>query len=59
MKPKNFPARKVIRQLKAQAEDLNNEHSQGLIEGAMSIRTKKIRVKKTVSGRSLIIGIKK
>ena len=47
MKPKNFPARKVIRQLKAQGEDLNSERSQGLIEGAMSIRTKKFRVKKT------------
>ena len=41
MKSKNL-VRKVIHQLKAQGEDLNSERSQGLIEGAMSIRTKKI-----------------
>ena len=43
MKPKNFPARKLIRQLKAQKKDINSDESKSLIEEARRIRTKKNR----------------
>jgi len=42
MKPKNFPARKLARQLKAQKQ----EDRVMLIEHARTIRTKKNREKK-------------
>jgi len=43
MKQKNFPAKKLARQLKAQGKDLNSEESKRLIEQARSLRTKKYR----------------
>ncbi len=45
MKPKNFPARKLKRQLVAQGKDLNSKESIQLLEEARGIRTKKHRGK--------------
>ena len=41
MKPQNFPARKLKRQLVAKGEDINSEKNQLLIAQARLIRTKK------------------
>ena len=41
MKPKNFPARKLARQLKAKGEDLRNYQKELAV--AREIRTKKNR----------------
>jgi hypothetical protein len=46
MKPKNFPARKLARQLKAQGIDLNSEKAKALLAEARGVRTKKRRTKK-------------
>ena len=43
MKPRNFPARKLKRQLKAQGKDINSNESKTLIELARNVRTKKHR----------------
>lgn len=43
MKPKNFPARKLARQLKAQGKDINKPKYRSLIKEARRIRTKKNR----------------
>ena len=41
MKPKNFPARKLVRQLEAKGEDLSKHEK--AIEAARNKRTKKQR----------------
>ena len=43
MKPKNFPARKVARQLKAQGIDIESHDAKSQISNARGIRTKKTR----------------
>ena len=43
MKVKNFPARKLLRQLKVQGKDINSEKCQRLLEQARQTRTKKNR----------------
>ncbi len=43
MKPKNFPARKLKRQLKAQGVDLNSKEAVRLLQVAREKRTKKYR----------------
>lgn len=43
MKPKNFPARKMLRQMIAQNIDPNTPESQAKLEAARAIRTKKYR----------------
>jgi hypothetical protein len=43
MKVKNFPARKLKRQLRAQGKDLKNEESKLMLRQAREIRTKKNR----------------
>lgn len=44
MKPKNFPKRKLLRQMKAQGADIHSSESQKLLAEAREIRTKKRRV---------------
>ena len=46
MKPKNFPARKLRRQLIARGIDPNSERSILVLDIARGIRTKKYRGKK-------------
>lgn len=46
MKPKNFPARKLRRQLRAQGIDLNSEEAKQKLAEARGVRTKKNRGKK-------------
>ncbi len=43
MKPKNFPARKLRRQLVAQSKDPFTEADEIALDHARSIRTKKVR----------------
>ena len=43
MKQKNFPARKLLRQLKADKVDINSIEAQRLLEDARKIKTKKDR----------------
>ena len=43
MRPKNFPARKLRRQLKVKGIDLNSEKSKTLLSQAREVRTKKKR----------------
>ncbi len=43
MKPKNFPARKLARQLKAKGIDLNSKEAIRLLKIAREKRTKKYR----------------
>ena len=45
MKPKNFPARKLQKQLVAKKEDLNSDNNKRLLENAREERTKKDRKK--------------
>ncbi len=44
MKQKNFPARKLKRQLVAKGEDINSEKNVKLLDQARNVRTKKVRV---------------
>ena len=46
MKPKNFPARKLQRQLLATGQDITLEENIKLLERARDIRTKKDRSKR-------------
>lgn len=43
MKTKNFPMKKLMRQLRARGEDINSKKNQRLLEEARDIRTKKDR----------------
>lgn len=43
MKPMNFPARKLARQLKAQGKAVDTPESKTLLEDARTVRTKKSR----------------
>lgn len=43
MKPKNFPMRKLLRQLKAKGKDLDSLESQRQLKDARDVRTKKYR----------------
>lgn len=43
MKPKNFPARKLFRQMRAQGIDPTSQESAKLLEQARAVRTKKRR----------------
>jgi hypothetical protein len=45
MKPKNFPARKLQRQLIAKKENLDSDNNKRLLENARETRTKKDRRK--------------
>ena len=45
MKPKNFPARKLLRKFRANGIDPNSEESQIQLEEARAIKTKKDRTK--------------
>ena len=44
MKPKNFPARKLLRKLRAEGK-LNTPEAKALLEEARGVRTKKRREK--------------
>lgn len=46
MHPKNFPARKLRRQLLAAGEDITSEINIKLLDRARSIKTKKNRTKR-------------
>jgi len=43
MKPRNFPARKLTRQLRAKGIDLESADAKRQLEVARAIRTKKVR----------------
>lgn len=46
MKPKNFPARKLRRQLVAAKKDVTLEENVKLLDGARSVKTKRDRSKR-------------
>ncbi|GAF67858.1 unnamed protein product [marine sediment metagenome] len=46
MKPKNFPARKLLRSFWAEGVDINTPEAQKQLDQARTIRTKKNREKK-------------
>ena len=51
MRPKNFPARKLLRKFRAEGIDPNSEDAQIKLEEARAIRTKKDRTKNKYGNR--------